>query len=285
MVSPDRHPEVLLDQPEPGVVDVREEQRPGADGQREQRDGGAVQPAGQRGDDAGGGDRGDRGRAGRQPDADGDQPAEHQRGEVDALAPARPMRSPTPESTSTCLNPPPAATMSRIPAIAGSAPPTVRRDLLPAEADGGAEGEHRDDDADQQRDRSGCRATSSDRAAGRCPSSRVSSPMARSSMSTTGSRMWRRSAPSAGCRRRGASTAVSRADRGAPVAAGSQVVVGPESAEPSSPVSRPPRRPNSAAGCARSHAAADQLPNTGPAMITAGSRRSARRAGPGPGRR
>ena len=34
------------------------------------------------------------------------------------------IRSPMPESTSSCLKPPPAATMSRIPAIAGSAPPT-----------------------------------------------------------------------------------------------------------------------------------------------------------------
>src|SRR3954468_8670945 len=32
---------------------------------------------------------------------------------------------PTPASTSTCLKPPPAATMSRMPAIGGSAPPTT----------------------------------------------------------------------------------------------------------------------------------------------------------------
>ena len=55
------------------------------------------------------------------------------------------MRSPMPESTSSCLNPPPAATMSRIPAIAGSAPADGVGDPLPAEADRRAEGEHRDD--------------------------------------------------------------------------------------------------------------------------------------------
>src|SRR3954471_5264103 len=38
------------------------------------------------------------------------------------------MRPPTPESTSSCLKPPPAATISRIPAIAGSDPPVTGPD-------------------------------------------------------------------------------------------------------------------------------------------------------------
>ena len=47
---------------------------------------------------------------------------------------ASPITSPTPASTSVCLNPPPAATMSRMPAIGGSAPPTSAGDLLAVEA-------------------------------------------------------------------------------------------------------------------------------------------------------
>ena len=87
IVSPTVIPKYSLTSQKPGVVDVREEQRAGADGQREQRDGGAVQAGGQRGDDAGGGDRRDRRRAGGQPDADGDQPAEHQRRDVERPRP------------------------------------------------------------------------------------------------------------------------------------------------------------------------------------------------------
>ena len=46
-------------------------------------------------------------------------------GESDAPLAALAITLPTPASTSTCLNPPPAATMSRIPAIGGSARPVV----------------------------------------------------------------------------------------------------------------------------------------------------------------
>ena len=57
-----------------------------------------------------------------------------------------------PVSTSTCLKPPPAATISRMPAIGGSGVGDRLGDGLPVHARGAAEGEHRDEHRDQQRD-------------------------------------------------------------------------------------------------------------------------------------
>src|SRR4051812_2918491 len=63
-----------------------------------------------------------------------------------------PISVPTPTSTSTCLNLPPAPTMSRMPAIPGSAPPT-ESDRLVRSIRRGAEQHHAEHDAGEQRDR------------------------------------------------------------------------------------------------------------------------------------
>ena len=70
------HPEVLVDQPEAGVVDVGEEQRAGADRQHQQL---RRRRAGEPGDDARRGDRRHRRRPGREPDQHGHAPGEDQR--------------------------------------------------------------------------------------------------------------------------------------------------------------------------------------------------------------
>ncbi len=59
---------------------------------------------------------------------------------------------PTPASISVCLNPPPAPTMSRMPAMGGSDVGDDRGDLRPAEARRSAEREHRHDDRREQRE-------------------------------------------------------------------------------------------------------------------------------------
>ena len=106
------------------------------------------------------------------------------------LAPyaASAIRSPTPESTSSCLKPPPAATISRIPAMAGSAPPTVLEIRCAAEADGRAEREHREEHAGQERDQRG--ADDVEHRPERLPSSRVSSPIAPGAASARPAAAW-----------------------------------------------------------------------------------------------
>ncbi len=61
-------------------------------------------------------------------------------------------RVPMPVSTSTCLKPPPAETISRMPAIGGSADDTVSESCSRSMPDADAEGDHRDEHPDQQRD-------------------------------------------------------------------------------------------------------------------------------------
>ena len=156
MVWPTRHAEVLLDQPEARVVHVREEQRAGRRWPvRAARRcwlssppaRGATMPAAVMVATVA------EPVASRMPTATS-QPS------TSALM-LRFSRGPGPRghrrpaSTSTCLKPPPAATISRMPAIAGQGAAEGRRDLLPAESDGGAEREHRQDDAGQQRDHRG----------------------------------------------------------------------------------------------------------------------------------
>ena len=144
IVCADGHPEVLLDQPEAGVVDVREEQRAGADGQHQQRDAragrgrsasGATMPAAVMVATVA------EPVASRMPTATS-QPSTS--AEMFAPSAASAITSPTPASISVCLKPPPAATISRMPAIAGSAPPTEAeicvRGRIPAAH---AEREHR----------------------------------------------------------------------------------------------------------------------------------------------
>ena len=59
---------------------------------------------------------------------------------------------PMPVSTSTCLNPPPAATIRMMPATGGSADSRHLAICVAGHAGAAAEGEHADDHRDQQRD-------------------------------------------------------------------------------------------------------------------------------------
>ena len=89
---PHGEPEVLLHQPEAGVVHVAEEQRPRPDGEHQERIVGLRQVHRQLADDARGGQRCHGRRPGRQPDADGDQPAEEERRQAGVLGPRRRSR-------------------------------------------------------------------------------------------------------------------------------------------------------------------------------------------------
>ena len=91
-----------------------------------------------------------------------------------------------PVSTRVCLKPPPAETMSRMPAIGGSDCSIDSLISLAAHAGAAAEGEHRDEDGDQQRDERGAEEVE-DLLHAAVPSSTKMSASALPSISTTGS--------------------------------------------------------------------------------------------------
>src|SRR3954463_4648942 len=111
--------------------------------------GGAVKTRAQRRHDAGRGDGGDGRRTGGQPDADGDQPAQDQRGEVRAVGPVGDQ--PTDAGVDQQLLEPAARGDDEQDAgDRGQRPAGHRRDPLTAEANRGAQREHGDDQPDEQ---------------------------------------------------------------------------------------------------------------------------------------
>src|SRR3954452_14891944 len=111
---------------------------------------------------------------------------------------ASPTSWPTPASTSTCLKPPPAATMSRIPAIPGSEPPTVL-EIFSRPKPTAAPSVNIASRTPANSATTGV-PTMSRTVRSVDPLSRVSSPIARRSISPTGSRTVTIVAPRAGWR-------------------------------------------------------------------------------------
>ena len=97
------------------------------------------------------------------------------------------MRSPMPVSTRVCLNPPPAATISRMPAIGGSDCLERLGDAVAVHPGAAAEGEHGHDDGDEQRDQRGADEVEDLLRPGSPSSSTKMSAIALPIISTTGS--------------------------------------------------------------------------------------------------